>query len=75
MSNSCKTSVTIWPRLPAGLVLAETGTVPHVGARVESQGHELTVEGIDGYKLTQIRIARLDGPADKLDSGHPAPDH
>ncbi len=59
----------------AGLVLAETGTVPHVGARVESQGHELTVEGIDGYKLTQIRIARLDGPADKLDSGHPAPDH
>jgi CBS domain containing-hemolysin-like protein len=55
----------------AGLVLAETGTLPRVGARVESQGHELTVEGIDGYKLIQIRVTRLDGP----DSGDPAPDH
>ncbi len=54
----------------AGLVLAETGTLPTVGTRVESQGHELTVEGIDGYKLTQIRISRLDVP----DSGDPAPD-
>ena len=59
----------------AGLVLAETGTVPHVGDRVESQGHELTVEGIDGYKLTQIRITRLDVPADGPDAGDPAPDH
>ena len=59
----------------AGLVLAETGTVPHVGDRVESQGHELTVEGIDGYKLTQIRVTRLDVPADGPDSGDPAPDH
>jgi len=60
----------------AGLVLAETGTLPRLGARVESQGHELTVEGIDGYKLTQIRITRLDGPAGGPDSGDPAnPDH
>ncbi len=59
----------------AGLVLAETGTVPRVGDRVESQGHELTVEGIDNYKLTQIRISRLDVPADEPDSGDPAPDH
>ncbi len=59
----------------AGLVLAETGTVPRVGDRVESQGHELTVEGIDNYKLTQIRITRLDVPADEPDSGDPAPDH
>ncbi len=59
----------------AGLVLAETGTLPRVGDRVESQGHELTVEGIDAYKLTQIRVTRLDVPADGLSSGDSAPDH
>ncbi len=58
----------------AGLVLAETGSLPRVGDRVESQGHELTVEGIDGYKLTQIRVARLDAPADAPDAGDPALD-
>jgi CBS domain containing-hemolysin-like protein len=58
----------------AGLVLAETGTLPRVGARVESQGHELTVEGIDAYKLTQIRVTRLDVPTAGPDSGGPAPD-
>jgi CBS domain containing-hemolysin-like protein len=59
----------------AGLVLAETGTLPRVGDRVESQGHELTVERIDAYKLTQIRVSRLDLPADGPDSGDPAPNH
>ena len=59
----------------AGLVLAETGTVPDVGERVESQGHELTVEGIDGYKLTQIRVDRLDTPTDDPDPRDTAPDH
>jgi CBS domain containing-hemolysin-like protein len=59
----------------AGLVLAETGTVPRVGDRVESQGHELGVEGIDSYKLTQIRVTRLDVPADGPNSGDPDPDY
>jgi CBS domain containing-hemolysin-like protein len=59
----------------AGLVLAESGALPRVGDRVESQGHELTVEAIDAYKLTQIRVTRLDVPADETDSGTPAPDH
>jgi CBS domain containing-hemolysin-like protein len=58
----------------AGLVLAETGALPRVGDRVESQGHELTVEGMDAYKLTQIRVTRLDEPADAPDSGELAPD-
>jgi CBS domain containing-hemolysin-like protein len=58
----------------AGLVLAETGTLPGVGDRVELQGHELTVEGIDGYKLTQIRVTRVDVPADAPGSGDHAPD-
>jgi len=59
----------------AGLVLAETGTVPDVGDRVESQGHELTVEGVDGYKLTQIRVTRLDTPTDDPDPSDSASDH
>lgn len=54
----------------AGLVLAETGTLPVVGDRVEVQGHELTVEAVEAHKLTQVRVARLDvAPADE-----PAPD-
>ena len=59
----------------AGLVLAETGTLPRVGDRVEAQGHELTVEGVDAYKLTQVRIAKLDVPADGPDAGDAAPGH
>ena len=59
----------------AGLVLAETGTVPRVGDRIESQGYELTVEGMDAYKLTQIRVTRLEVPAEGPDSRDPAPDH
>ncbi len=59
----------------AGLVLAETGTVPSVGDRVESQGHELTVEGVDNHKLTQIRVARLDIPTDGAHPGDPSPYH
>jgi CBS domain containing-hemolysin-like protein len=48
----------------AGLVLTETGTVPNAGDRVEAQGVELTVETVDGHKLTQVRVRRLDGAAD-----------
>ena len=64
----------------AGLVLAETGTLPRVGDRVEVQGHELTVEDMDGHKLTQIRVARLGAPADDPESDGPesgdhAPSH
>jgi len=59
----------------AGLVLVTTGTVPRVGDRVESQGHELRVEAIDSYKLTQIRVTRLDVPAEAPDAGDAAPDH
>ena len=59
----------------AGLVLAETGTLPGVGDRVELQGHELTVEGVDGYKLTQIRVNRVDEPADETRSNDEGSDH
>ena len=43
----------------AGLVLAETGVVPEVGAAVEVQGHELVVVQLDGLKITQIRVNRI----------------
>ena len=52
----------------AGLVLAETGRLPRVGDRVESQGHELTVEGVDAHKVTRVRVRQLDGRADDQDS-------
>ncbi len=58
----------------AGLVLAETGTLPHLGDRVESQGHELTVEGVDGHKLTQIRVTRSDVPDDPPEHADHSPD-
>ncbi|NNF09495.1 MAG: HlyC/CorC family transporter [Acidimicrobiia bacterium] len=59
----------------AGLVLAETGTLPQVGDRVSLQGHELIIEGIEAYKLTQIRVSRLDAAAGQPDVGDPAPSH
>ena len=52
----------------AGLVLAETGTLPGFGDSVELQGHELTVEGIAGHKLTQIRVTHVDVPTDGPES-------
>ncbi len=58
----------------AGLVLAATGTLPAVGDRVEVQGHELTLEAADGYKLTQIRVARLDVPDQAPEAGDNAAD-
>ncbi|MFW2382390.1 MAG: hemolysin family protein [Acidimicrobiales bacterium] len=59
----------------AGLVLAETGTLPEAGDRVELQGHFLTVEAIDGYKLTQIRVTRADVGADGPEFDDHASDH
>lgn len=59
----------------AGLVLVETGTLPRLGDRVESQGHELTVEGVDGHKLTQIRVTRPDVPEDPPEPADPNPTH
>ena len=59
----------------AGLVLVETGTLPRLGDRVESQGHELRVEGVDGHKLTQIRVTRSVVPEDPLESADHSPNH
>lgn len=40
----------------AGLVLAEHGTVPNVGVDVQVQDHQLTVEAVEGRKITRVRI-------------------
>lgn len=40
----------------AGLVLAHHGTVPDVGAQVQVEDHELTVEGVQGRKVTRVRV-------------------
>ena len=44
----------------AGLVLADLGTVPEIGATVTVGDHVLEVEALDGRRITQIRIRRLD---------------
>lgn len=43
----------------AGLVLAERGMIPNVGASVRVQNHRLTVEARSGHKITQVRIKPL----------------
>lgn len=40
----------------AGLVLAAHGTLPVVGSTVRLQGHDLTVEAMEGRKVTRLRI-------------------
>lgn len=40
----------------AGVVLQAAGVIPDVGGTVEVQGHHLTVEEIDGRKITRIRV-------------------
>ena len=59
----------------AGLVLAATGTLPGVGDRVEVQGYELIVEGIDGHKLTQIRVTLIDSAAEGSQASDLESDH
>lgn len=58
----------------AGLVLAQTGTLPSSGDRVEVQGHELTVEQINAHKITQVRVTRLEprpsAPVEHTDQSH-----
>jgi CBS domain containing-hemolysin-like protein len=44
----------------AGLVLAELGIVPDVGTTVRTGGYELTVEGTEGHKITQVHLRSSD---------------
>lgn len=45
----------------AGIVLAEHGTVPEPGVRVDFQGHALVVAEVEGRKITQVRVRVPDG--------------
>jgi CBS domain containing-hemolysin-like protein len=40
----------------AGLILAEHGTVPEVGVTVTVQGHQLTVDKVEGRKIARVRV-------------------
>jgi CBS domain containing-hemolysin-like protein len=40
----------------AGVVLAEHGTVPDLGVQIRVQGFELTVEAMQGRKITRVRV-------------------
>ncbi len=44
----------------AGVIMAEQGTVPDLGTTVDFMGHALTVEKMQGRKVTQVRVRRHD---------------
>lgn len=44
----------------AGLVLAAHGTVPAVGASVRVEAHEITVEDMQGHKITRVRLRSIE---------------
>ena len=54
----------------AGVVLAVTAVLPTVGATVDVQGNELTVEEVRGRKITRIRVqpASPDAPGPDPDA-------
>jgi CBS domain containing-hemolysin-like protein len=52
----------------AGVILAEHGTVPDVGVHVQVQNHELTVEAMQGRKITRIRIRTTAAPSSDRES-------
>ncbi|MEX1038702.1 MAG: hemolysin family protein [Acidimicrobiia bacterium] len=43
----------------AGLVLAQHGTVPEVGASVEVSGYHLVVEEMEGRKITRVLVRQV----------------
>ena len=43
----------------AGLILAQTGTVPASGVTVHVQGVDLTVEEVSELKITRVRLRRI----------------
>ncbi len=51
----------------AGLVLAAHDTLPVVGSAVTLQGHDLTVEAMDGRKITRLRIQPNDSDGEIQD--------
>ncbi|MEM7323242.1 MAG: hemolysin family protein [Actinomycetota bacterium] len=58
----------------AGLVLAHTGAVPGPGETVSHGAYQLTVEQVDGRKITQVGISR-NGEDLTTDSDHSEADH
>jgi CBS domain containing-hemolysin-like protein len=45
----------------AGLALAARGVMPEQGEHIDLHGYRLTVEEIDGYKITRIRLDVIKG--------------
>lgn len=50
----------------AGLLLAEHGTVPEPGTTVHVQGHDLTAEAVEGFKITRVRVRPVAPPTNSL---------
>lgn len=58
----------------AGLVLAEHGVVPEPGTTVHVAGHDLTVEEVQGLKITRVRVRPLGEPGPDSLTQTPATD-
>ncbi|MFP5488501.1 MAG: transporter associated domain-containing protein [Acidimicrobiia bacterium] len=54
------------------MVLAEAAAMPDVRASVTVSGWTMTVEAVDGHRITRVRLAPL-GDADTDRSGSAAP--
>ena len=47
-------------RTVAGLLLATRGTLPPPGITVHTQGVDLTAEGVEGLKITRVRLRKVE---------------
>jgi putative hemolysin len=45
----------------AGFIMAELGEIPEIGDQVRYKGHSFQVEDMEGFRITSIRVQRLDG--------------
>ncbi len=57
----------------AGLICDRLGAIPTLGARVETDHAVLVVEGLDGHRVTRVRITRKE-PAPPLDRARGGPE-
>jgi len=45
----------------AGFILAELGHIPQVGEQISYQGYTFSVEKMEGFRITSVRVQRIPG--------------
>ena len=43
----------------AGFIMSELGEIPQVGSRVSYQGYTFTVDAMEGFRITSVRVVRV----------------